>query len=97
MEVGLSPGDIVLDVDPAPPRRGTVPVWLNTAKDHKGPQRTITNPAKDHKGPQGSKTKDYKGLLGTGRICKELHSGCHFGKCYTDLSRHYSYEWNRYL
>jgi len=33
------------------------PVWLNTAKDHKGPQRTITNTAKDHKGLQRTITK----------------------------------------
>jgi len=28
MEVGLGPGDIVLDGDPAPPKKGTAPnVW----------------------------------------------------------------------
>jgi len=27
-EVGLVPGDIVLDGDPAPPKRGTVPLPL---------------------------------------------------------------------
>jgi len=35
-------------------------VWLNTAKDHKGPQRTITNTANDRWGQQGS-AKNRKG------------------------------------
>ena len=52
-------------------------------KYRKGPQRTITNTANDRwgqigsaknrKGPQGSQTKDYKGPLGTARVCKKLH------------------------
>ena len=32
------------------------PVWLNTAKDCKGPQRTAKDPQKTHKGPQRSIT-----------------------------------------
>jgi len=29
------------------------------------------------------------------RTAHDFKSGCLFGKRYTDLSRHYSYEWNR--
>jgi len=53
------------------PQRKTVPnvlpineicrVWLNTAKDRKGPQRTTKDPQKTHKGPQRSITQDHRG------------------------------------